>query len=462
MKKVKATNKTTMKAMKKVKATNKTTMKAMSSQRGRGTRGEVHRCTACGKEGHRIETCPTKAAAIIRELRKHIKDMEGTKRAKVIRRQKVRYTPNKTGDHKRAAQKAYTGERPPKDKNARFRKGPTFEAEEETVNTPLGAMLWCQSCRFLEKPVSCPLCGGDLSEPNADRRPGFVYVRCLSWQCREWHNAMKFGEFNSLPITMKKLAKAILFYARGSKTRAVRASDLVQHCGIAKTPAQTILNVLRGKEAEAGLRESRSLKLTGNLEGDGHGLRKTFISANNEHFAKEIKAAKALHPNKEIKYFVLHVRLGGLCERGGRICIAPLSFKLVPPGARPPPESTIEIASSKLLDRASQLKQLTIYSDGAHAWPKCIGNYPKLRSVAVAHKKSQFVKVVRRKGGSSSRAGTQSIDQLWRQLDSYIPKELKTKYKHQVNNELYTYVYSWVWRHNLGDANLLAAISKLF
>ena len=145
-----------------------------------------------------------------------------------------------------------------------------------------------------------------------------------------------------------------------------------------------------------------------------------------------------------------------------RIAVEPLASKLVPPGSRPPPESVKEISDSNLLERANKVLRLTVFSDGAFAWPKNIQDYPHLRSASVCHKRSEFVKVVPRRSGSSTLAGTQSIDQRWRLLDAYIPSTLKTKLDHRINPSLYTYVYSWVWRHNLGDKDIMTELGKLF
>ena len=201
-----------------------------------------------------------------------------------------------------------------------------------------------------------------------------------------------------------------------------------------------------------------------NLEGDGHGVRKTFVSIHNPHFKNEIKDAQARNPDKNHKYFVLHVRLAGLCDGGGRIVVAPLAHKLVPPCARPPPESTKELRDAKILDSADPNYNLSVFSDGAFAWPNMCQAYPRLRNLQVNHRNNQFVKDVDSACGSSSVAGTQSIDQRWRRLDEYIPKEVQTKdSSHQVNDELYNYIWSWMWRQNMNNsADMFSKLGKLF
>ena len=64
----------------------------------------------------------------------------------------------------------------------------------------------------------------------------------------------------------------------------------------------------------------------------------------------------------------------------------------------------------------------------------------------------QFVKTIRPvklpSGSSAALSGTQNIDVTWGSLDSYIPKQVKTKLRHQVNPLLEKYIFSWLYRVN--------------
>ena len=71
------------------------------------------------------------------------------------------------------------------------------------------------------------------------------------------------------------------------------------------------------------------------------------------------------------------------------------------------------------------------------------------------------MKEVATPAGHSDLAGTESLDQRWKQLEKYIPPEVHTKKNGEVDGCLWVYVYSWLWRHNLRGASLLDKLSEL-
>ncbi len=88
-----------------------------------------------------------------------------------------------------------------------------------------------------------------------------------------------------------QLVKAIQHYATTKLTVAVRAADVAAHCSIGLKAAENITRALRAVEAKRGKNISEGAHFTGNVEGDGHGLCRAYVSSSNPHFAKEVKEA---------------------------------------------------------------------------------------------------------------------------------------------------------------------------
>jgi hypothetical protein len=113
------------------------------------------------------------------------------------------------------------------------------------------------------------------------------------------------------------------------------------------------------------------------------------------------------------------------------------------------------------------LKQLrpgtVVFADGAQSWKEVVReDFPQLCfPKQVVHSQGEYSKEVQTPAGHSGLAGTQSLDQRWKQLDRYLPAELHTKKDHGVNPDLWTYVYSWLWRHNLRGESLLSSLGEL-
>ena len=171
------------------------------------------------------------------------------------------------------------------------------------------------------------------------------------------------------------------------------------------------------------------------------------------------------------KYWQCHLRVIGLKmrrgngqTRGGRMALATLPMKLVPPGASPPVESKAEIAQSGIMRHVSQHgSKMILYSDGAQGW-KSVCTDKRIFNLEVVHGKWEFLRKVktRKKASGVACAGTQCIDRFWQGLDDFIPANVVNKQQGKLNDRLLTYVYSYMWRYHLpADANFQMKLGQL-
>ena len=152
--------------------------------------------------------------------------------------------------------------------------------------------------------------------------------------------------------------------------------------------------------------------------------------------------------------WVVGVKMRAASEtlRSGKAVLKVLPFKLVPPGASPPQESSVEVNNSGIMNQIRTSRNVRLYSDGARCWP-AMCKARGIRNFHVKHNKFEFAKklpdVKRPKRGVV--AGTQCIDRMWASLDKFIPPELSNKSGKggTVNEKIFTYLYAWVWRYHL-------------
>jgi hypothetical protein len=213
---------------------------------------------------------------------------------------------------------------------------------------------------------------------------------------------------------------------------------------------------LRAAKAKAAQLMQPKIKMHGNLEGDATGLRSFCIKRSNTLYADEVAQADKLASGPQ-KVYRIWVRLLGVAQRGGRIIVWPLPDKAVSLKAKPPPESEEEVRLSGLVENL-KTNASVVFSDGAHSWP-CNRKRLGLKGAQVCHQKHEHVRRLKKApmAGLSKVAGTQSIDACWRILDDYMPRVLHAKVRDstgtsRTNPTLWTYVWSWVLRHNMTDA----------
>ena len=129
-----------------------------------------------------------------------------------------------------------------------------------------------------------------------------------------------------------------------------------------------------------------------------------------------------------------------------RIIVCKLDEKLVAPGGKPPVESYEELEKSGVIEQIRS--KSCVFSDGAKSWKKYVLKHKKrlgLSFRSVVHTKFEFTKEVKPANNNvSAVAGTQSIDNAWKEVDKFIPKTLKSRRQ----SKLWDYVFAWTWRYN--------------
>ena len=133
----------------------------MSGEAGR-------RCIACGKPGHTVTTCTSKAAAVIRDLKEKLK----ARRVGQRRKPSARKTPKSFGKHQKAWRSAYTK----KPQAARRKAARRLSAKSRAGTGLIGAvggdsivaLQKLQDAGYVRKLSRCPVCKhGALGAPAA-------------------------------------------------------------------------------------------------------------------------------------------------------------------------------------------------------------------------------------------------------------------------------------------------------
>ena len=176
-----------------------------------------------------------------------------------------------------------------------------------------------------------------------------------------------------------------------NKSRFPLVSDAQSQLHLGRTKIQHVFDRLLYTKTLAGKAFSRSAhKLAGAVEGDGHALRKIYVSRGNATLACEVEEAtarwKKQNGSKRLpKYWLGHVRIAALKKRNVPVVVAPLPMKLVPPGSAPGVESSkagsswqlfMSVATNTNLPRKSSpgntqgsLSQAhNVSTDGGKAW----------------------------------------------------------------------------------------------
>ena len=442
----------------------------------RGRVGQVHHCSLCGSVEHRKEQCPSKAGVEIRALKARIKQLQAQKGVKKKRglKDKRRTGPQKTGRYKKAARKRYSGKGAP---SGGLRPHRTlrvsalvnrYKKDDTPKRTPEQALEWLQLHKFFKEPGSCQkikksgrTCGGTLKKALKARYKGQIEYSCS--RCGDRKNSKEFSKFKGIRVPLNKLVELLEGYTRLNPLDTPKGMDGASQCTVGVKAAGAVVHTLLDIEAEAGRKQSETTMLSGDLEGDAHGMRSCFISSQNPLFADDIAEAKNKHPGKKVRVWKLWVQVGALCERagsGGRMILRFLGHNLVLPSAKPPPESKEQIRESKLLHNTKQGSKL--FTDGNGNW-KLVAeeDHPHLKTASCAHWKYEFAKVVPKERGHSDVAGTQSQDVRWQNMERFIPSTLTTRVGGDVNPALKKYAYAWLWRHNLRSDDMIKALGEL-
>ena len=121
-----------------------------------------------------------------------------------------------------------------------------------------------------------------------------------------------------LPLTLLKM---ILYYASMPLYTYPRSRDFVQHCGVGRVKAAHFLSSLRQAEGAAREKACKRMRLSGSIEADATSLGVFHVKPSSVAFATEVADLMAKTPNMP-KSICSHLRMIGLAERAGHICIA--------------------------------------------------------------------------------------------------------------------------------------------
>ena len=430
-----------------------------------GSRGTGRQCVACGKTGHTVTTCTSKAAHIIRDLKEKLK----AKRVGQLRKPQARKTPKRNGQHQKRARAQYTKKAQAERRKAARRLNAKSRAGKGIIGMVGGdnivALKKLQEAGYVRKLSCCPACEhGALSEPAARGSRGAIYVRCTSNSCNVRTNVMKESAFSGTKLSPVQVAAIVHGYTDADKIKPPSVDDLAGTAEAGRWATGKIVETLRRAEVKVAQEQNCRGQVKGDLELDGHGLRSFHVSPRNAKFHKY--CSKKLLKSKH-KYFLTYIRVLGLRKRGGgRLFIHMLPPVCLPPKSKPPPESEAEVMQSGLLKRAKK-GSAVVHSDGALGIKSALEKTKRVKHRSVAHKNMEFVRRIKPaiKGGSSL-SGTQAIDSTWKVLNKFVPSELNTKKDHEMHPLITEYVWSWAYRLNLRNANgfktLGAHVKKMF
>ena len=164
---------------------------------------------ACGNTGHRVETCGTAAAQLIRQLRSKLADALQTKSRKESKLRLVR----KDGSHRACARAAYTG-----------------TAERRTALVKREAVLEQRRCfeksevawqKLLEygavdKPTKCPHCmrQRSLVSSHVQKRSARQHVYMSCRKCHRYFNVLHWSSFRGSRCTPAEILELMESYCR--------------------------------------------------------------------------------------------------------------------------------------------------------------------------------------------------------------------------------------------------------
>ena len=429
-----------------------------------------HKCSCCGKVGHNIRQCKAPGAQELLHLRASMQSLMKQQPMKRFKnRVPVKVVNNKSGKGKHQASKEYGTYKNQTVGTREFAHKHMSDSVVDILDTDSGkAYKELVDFGFIHVPDVCPDCKHPVGGPVPFKScPGKLYFRCRSYQCGKRFNVTDFSVFRGIRLSLVALCRVITFCSRCNVLKAPLVSDAQAQLRISRKPVEHAFNALLAEEAKAGERHNKvKHRLSGELEADGHGLRKLYVSPHNQHFSAEIEDAitryRKANPGKKLpSYWKAHLRVVGVKKRmakagyrSGKGVFQVLPFKLVPPAASPPVESKKEIQDSKVLDQIVKATdtRVRLYSDGAPAWPS-LCDVKGIKNFQVKHNKFEFVKRLpgMKKPASVVLAGTQVIDRWWQAMDAFIPPQIHNKKGKggPVNDRLKTYAHAWVWRYHL-------------
>ena len=420
-------------------------------------------CAACGRYGHRVTTCSSRAAQVIRELKSK------TYRQPMRKIKGGTLAPRKFGDLRKNASKDYRKHGwDPRVKAVRRLKLAERRGKglfSGLSPDPKQSLEKLQEAKYIPKmPKRCPACRGAEIGLTVKAKSRHVWYVCKAYGCRKWIHPYTSSAFKGSKLNPSQLFVVTHKYTNSDAIVPPRVDDLAGECEGGRDAAKKVVDTLMQVEVKEAKRANVRGRIGGDVEVDEHGVRSFHISTKNAIYAPFVPAKLRA---KRCKYYLNYVRVIGLRKRGaGKVFLKFLPPRPLPPGSKPPPLSNAELLRSRILNRCLP-KTTVLHSDGALAYPAVVkSRYKHLRPRAVSHKHMEFVKrvtPVRLKTGiSASLTGTQAIHSTWGTLNACVPKQLKTKLGHVMNPRLEDYVWVWLYRANHRNRDGFLDMGKLF
>ena len=431
-----------------------------------------HRCSCCGKVGHNIRQCKSPGALEIAKLRKAVAGLLQQNPRRAGKARLPVKTVQKSGAWKAEATKRYGTA----GKNRSSEGDRAHVRQEASVCdgmqiSAMDALSELIEVGFVRGHHTCPKCGGGLSEPKrretdsrGGRSDGRLHVRCKTYKCNKRFNILDFSVFAGTRLNLPDVLRVLNHYTRSNVLKPPLVADCQRQLRLPRTCVEHIYNALLHKEMQAGRAHcAKKHALAGDVEVDAHCLRKLYVKSSNVFFARAVAEARERflrrNPKKKVpSYWQAHLRIVGAKKRmaakgyrGGVAVVRVLPWKLVPPGASPPVESTEEIQESKILSnvRSGSASQVRVYSDGAKSWER-VCREQRLTNCHVKHNKHEWAKEQPgKKKGKCVVAGTQCIDRWWQSLDDWLPRSISNKKHGDVNPRIWRYLYAFIWRYHL-------------
>ena len=157
------------------------------------------RCVVCGETGHRLETCTTPAAALIRKLKSKLP------MRKQIPRKPTRLLSRKGGSCKMRARVGYTVALAA-GRAKLGRRLPVHERCGQGLLSVVGAASLVaaskmQQAGYVGVMSTCPSCNADTLGLPYVRASGHVWQQCCDGSCRHMFNIMQYAKFAGTKLT---------------------------------------------------------------------------------------------------------------------------------------------------------------------------------------------------------------------------------------------------------------------
>ena len=399
-------------------------------------------CILCGK-AHSVRFCKLPGAAQFRKLRSAASALKP--KIQCLNKPRRFACARSRGAYRKKTHIAYSGKAAAalnRDKE-RARKNPVADRR-----APVGDATHQASCQrvavkemhsagWLTIPTTCPACkfGSLLENTPASKQCTQVVYQCNWADCKQSFSALSFSTV--LPpnpgrgLTPEKIDQALKAYCAGGIAKPPSPEDVAKQVNAGRKPIERLFKALTAKEAALGEDFNNNMKLSLNIEVDGHRLRTGSLGS---------KLALRLYPdlvkewqtrNKGVpmpKYFLMPLIVVGAFQRGSdKFLLSQGSLKLSAPGAKPGTESIKDVEGGDFFSKING--NSVIFPDGAKAWDTVAARAGKNFAVApVVHQRSESVKLDRRakKMNASRMRGTQTAYCRWDHLDFWVERNLCT------------------------------------